>query len=171
LRRRDALIRTIAGLLALPACEPAGAAVSAPKAARRAAPPIELRIATHGDLLEFSTQQLSVPAGARVHLSFRNAAKYVDFVHNWVLIRPGTYDAVLAAAQRAGEEHGWLPAGHPGIIAATPQAHRGQTVSVEFDAPPPGRYLYICTTPGHAASMWGVLTVSTDGSTTRRRKS
>lgn len=122
--------------------------------------PVELRIATKGDLLEYSTQALTCPTGVPVRLLFTNASKYVAFDHNWVLLRPGTYDAVVAAAEKAGAEHDWVPAGHPGIIAATVLAHRGQTVSVEFKAPAAGRYPYICTVPGHAASMWGVLTVT-----------
>jgi azurin len=120
----------------------------------------ELNVSTSGDLLEFSPKELKCPAKSRVRLSFTNAAKYVHFEHNWVLIRPGSYDAVVAAAERAGEDHGWVPQGHPGIIAATATAHAGETVGVEFDAPAPGKYLYLCTLPGHSASMWGVLLVT-----------
>lgn len=123
---------------------------------------VELHITTNGDLLEFSTQALSCPAGSRVRLTFANAAKYVSFDHNWVLIRPGTFDAVVDAALQAGEEHEWMPQGHPAVLAATAMAHKGQTVSVEFDAPPVGKYVYLCTMPGHAASMWGVFTVTAD---------
>lgn len=119
-----------------------------------------LRISTHGDLLEFSTQQLDCTAGAPVRVEFTNAARYVDFEHNWVLIRPGTFDAVVAAAEKAGEARGWLPANDPAILAATKMAHRGETVSVSFEAPPPGKYVYLCTMPGHAASMWGVFNVT-----------
>ena len=125
-------------------------------------PPIilDLLVETNDDLLEFKPKELSCPAGAHVRLTFRHTGKYVNFQHNWVLIRPGTFDAVIQAAARAGEQQGWLPAGNPAIIAATSMCGRGQSVSVEFDAPPPGRYVYICSTPGHAASMWGVLTVT-----------
>lgn len=124
-------------------------------------PLVDLQITTNGDLLEFSTRALACRAGTRVRLTFVNGAKYVNFEHNWVLIRPGTFDAVVAAAEQAGEEHGWLPVAHPAVIAATGMAHKGQSVQVEFDAPPAGRYLYICTMPGHPASMWGVFTVGT----------
>ncbi|MEO8313807.1 MAG: plastocyanin/azurin family copper-binding protein [Pseudomonadota bacterium] len=125
-----------------------------------ARPLVELRITTNGDLLEFSTKALTCRAGSRVRLTFVNGAKYVSFDHNWVLIRPGTFDAVVAAATKAGEAHGWVPTGNPAVIAATAMAHKGQMASVEFDAPPVGKYLYICSMPGHAASMWGVFTVT-----------
>ena len=36
---------------------------------------------------------------------------------------------------------------------------RGQVVMVEFIAPAAGDYPFICTFPGHAQSMWGVLHV------------
>ncbi|MEO8307323.1 MAG: plastocyanin/azurin family copper-binding protein [Pseudomonadota bacterium] len=123
-------------------------------------PLVQLHITTKGDLLEFSTQALSCKADSRVRLTFVNGARYVDFDHNWVLIRSGTFDAFVAAATQAGAEHGWMPAQHPGMIAATAMAHKGQTVSVEFNAPQVGRYLYICSMPGHSASMWGVFTVT-----------
>jgi azurin len=135
----------------------ATAATAHPRAARGL---VRLKISTKGDLLEFSTQQLSCRTGSRVRLQFTNASKYVNFDHNWMLLRPGSYDAVVAAAEKAGAAHDWIPAGHPGIIAATRLVHRGETVAVEFDSPAAGRYPYICSVPGHAASMWGVLTVT-----------
>jgi azurin len=121
---------------------------------------VDLEVQSNGDLLEFTPTELSCPADVHVRLTFRNTGRYVSFQHNWVLIRAGTFDAVTAAATLAGEEHGWVPAGNPAIVAATSLCGRGQSVSIEFDAPSPGRYLYICSTPGHSASMWGVLTVT-----------
>jgi len=149
MHRRDLL--TFALLAALP---PADRALANSSSETRV-----LSLSTNGDLLEFSTQELSCKAADRVRVDFTNAAKYVKFDHNWVLIRPGTFDAVVAAAEKAGEAQEWLPANHPAILAATRMAHRGETVSVAFDAPPAGRYLYLCTMPGHAASMWGTFTV------------
>jgi azurin len=122
--------------------------------------PRVLSISTKGDLLEFSTQKMSCHAGSHVRVDFTNRAKYVNFEHNWVLIRPGTFDAVVAAAERAGEAQGWVPKNHPAVLAYSKMAHRGETVRVEFDAPASGRYLYLCTMPGHAASMWGTFTVT-----------
>ena len=160
--RRGLLRLALAAPLLLAGCRPrapSGAAAPA-RAPAPARPTVELVVQSAGDLLEFSPRELSCPAGSHVRLTFRHAGKYVSFMHNWVLIRPGTFDEVTRAAVLAGEDHGWLPANDPAIIAATSMCGRGQSVSVEFDAPPAGRYLYICSTPGHSESMWGVLTVT-----------
>ena len=151
----------VAILLALPlaACGQRRAASPLPPPPA-ALPVVQLQVQSNGDPLEFTPKALQCAAGTHVRLLFHHTGHYVNFTHNWVLLRPGTYDAVIAASEAAGEERGWLPAHHPGIIAATPMCGRGQVVAVEFDAPPPGRYLYICTTPGHAQSMWGVLTIT-----------
>lgn len=159
--RRGLLHLALAAPVLLAGCRwraPVDAAPPPPPAPAR--PNIELVVQSAGDLLEFSPRALSCPAGSHVRITFQHAGKYVSFMHNWVLIRPGTFDEVTKAAVLAGEEHGWLPANDPAIIAATSMCGRGQSVSVEFDAPPAGRYLYICSTPGHSESMWGVLTVT-----------
>lgn len=151
-RRRQIMVSLVLGSVCLSAC--------GQQSVGRGPPTVDLLVESDGDLLEFRPKELTCPAGSHVRLRFHHTGKYVSFVHNWVLIRPGTFDAVTQAAILAGEEHGWLPVGHPAIIAATPTCGRGQIVTVEFDAPTPGRYLYICSTPGHSASMWGVLTIA-----------
>lgn len=121
---------------------------------------VELHIETDGDLLEFKPKRLSCPAGAHVRLTFRHTGKYVSFEHNWVLILPRSFDAVTAGALAAGEEKGWLPRGDKRILAATPMCGKGQVAMVEFVAPAAGDYPFICSYPGHAQSMWGVLHVT-----------
>jgi azurin len=121
---------------------------------------VDLLVETDGDLLEYRQKELSCPTGAHVRLTFRHTGRYVSFEHNWVLIVPHSFDEVVAEAAQAGEANGWLPRAEPRILAATPLCGRGHEVSVEFTAPAPGDYPYICTFPGHAASMWGVLHVT-----------
>jgi azurin len=149
-RRRELLLVGLTTPLWLSACQ---------RRPTTAAPPVNLLVESNGDLLEFRPKELRCTRGAHVRLTFRHTGKYISFQHNWVLILPGTFDAVSEAALRAGEDHGWLPKGDKRILAATPMCGRGQSAVIEFVAPVAGRYLYICTTPGHAASMWGVLNV------------
>ncbi len=148
--RRDLLLAGVTAPLWFNACQ-----------RQPVAPPplVDLLVESNGDLLEFRPKELRCARGAHVRLTFRHTGKYVSFQHNWVLILPGTFDAVTEAALKAGEDHGWLPKDDPHILAATPLCGRGQSAVIEFVAPVAGRYLYICTTPGHAASMWGVLNV------------
>lgn len=121
---------------------------------------VSLLVESDGDLLAFKPTELSCPTGARVRLTFHHTGRYVSFQHNWVLILPHSFDAVTKAAEAAGEERGWLPDGDSHILAATPMCGKGQTATIEFVAPAPGDYPYICSFPGHAQSMWGVLHVT-----------
>lgn len=127
---------------------------------QKQAPVVELFIQSNGDLLEFKPTELSCPTGAHVRLMFFHAGKYLSLEHNWVLILPHTFDAVNKAALEAGEKNGWVPKGDKHILAATPLCGKGQAVVCEFIAPAPGRYPFICSNPGHAQSMWGVLNVT-----------
>ena len=149
---RRALLRGLGAVLAAAALrEPA-----------RAAARVELAIGTDGDLLAFKPTRLTCPTGAHVHLTFSNNSKYITQDHDWVLVKPGTAQAVADAALKAGEQSGWVPRGDPRILAATAPCGKGQHVSVDFIAPSPGRYPFICTNPGHAAVMHGVLIVTPD---------
>ena len=121
---------------------------------------VDLDVSTDGDFLAFVPNTLTAPTGAHVRLTFHHAGKYVTQQHNWVLVLPGKAEAIDKAAAKAGEAAGWLPKGDPRIIAATPLCGRGGTVMVEFTAPAPGRYPFLCTFPGHGEEMHGVLQVT-----------
>jgi azurin len=137
----------------------AGALAACQDKSATPSPPVDLLLETNGDLLEFKQKELSCHAGDHVRLTFRNASKYVDFEHNFVLIERGTFDSVVASANAAGEARGWMPRPDWRILAFTPMCGRGQVMVTEFVAPRPGDYPFICTFPGHAQSMWGVLHV------------
>lgn len=121
---------------------------------------MNLNISSDGDLLAFKPDHLTCPAGAAVHLTFYHTGKYVSQDHNWVLTKPGAADAVAQAALQAEEKSGWAPGRDPRVLAATPPCPKGQHVGVDFTAPAPGDYPFLCTTPGHGAVMHGVLHVT-----------
>lgn len=150
--RREAL----AGLITLPA----GIAGYQAEAASRKRPEVSLTVATDGDLLAFKPVDLTCPTGARVHLTFFHTGKYIRQDHDWVLTMPGAADAVAQAALAAGESAGYLAPRDRQVVASTAMCGKGQQVSVDFTAPAPGDYPFICTYPGHAAFMHGVLHVT-----------
>jgi azurin len=123
---------------------------------------VQLHIASDGDLLAFKPDRLTCPAGAAVHLTFSHTGKYISQDHTWVLTAPGAADAVARAAIQAGEKSGWLPRGDRRVLAATPLCAKGRQVSVDFVAPAPGDYPFLCTNPGHGAVMHGILHVTPD---------
>jgi azurin len=148
--------RLLLSLLLSPLCFTAGGR----RAASEPAPPVDLLVESNGDLLEFNPKELSCRTGARVRLTFHHTGKYVNSEHNWVLIKPHSFDAVTEAAVAAGETNGWVPQADAHILAATPLCGKGQQVVVEFIAPEAGDYPFICSFPGHGQSMWGVLHVT-----------
>ena len=120
----------------------------------------ELRLqATTG--LQFVQRELSAQTGERVTLVFDNP----DVVpHNWVLCAPGSAAKMFEAANqfvsdsRAFAKHYVPPA--PEVLVYTRLVEPASSTSVHFTVPEtPGDYPYLCTFPGHAAIMRGVLKV------------
>jgi azurin len=123
-------------------------------------PTVDLRIESDGDFLAFKPDLLTVRTGTHVRLTFHHAGEIVSQKHNWVLVRPGELQGVMRAADKTNEGGGWTPKSDPRVLAATDEIPRGQTTVVEFDAPTPGDYPFLCTTAGHGADMHGVLRVT-----------
>ena len=122
--------------------------------------PIVLRVASDGEFLAFTPTELSCPTGERVRVIFHHTGQRLPQDHNWVLVLPGSADSVLQAGTVAGPQAGYLPRGDARVLAATPLCGRGAEAVVEFTAPPPGDYPFLCTFPGHGAVMNGILHVT-----------
>ena len=122
---------------------------------------VELNIASDGDEMAFDPTRLSCPAEVRVRLRFSHRGKILDDPHDWVLLKPGMMPAFLADADRQPDERHVVPPGDEHmVIAHTPMCAKGRSVMVEFMAPPIGDYAFVCSVPGHGATMNGILTVS-----------
>jgi azurin len=149
-----------------PAPSPAPTSAPAPKAEAPAptasAPPaqkVEIQIASVGNLMAFDKKTLTVPAGALVHVTFKNSGTQDVMQHNWVLVMPGKEASVAAAGLARAVTTGYVVPG-PDVLAYTPMTKPGETAETTFTAPAPGTYPYICTFPGHYIMMKGVLTVT-----------
>lgn len=115
-----------------------------------------LKIGTKGEQLQFDKTALTAKAGEKVKLTFTNTS---GMQHNWVLVNPGTADKVAQDSITAGMSKGWLAVG-PNVLAHTKLVDGKKEETIEFTAPTkPGAYPFICTFPGHAGSMRGILTV------------
>lgn len=109
--------------------------------------------------LRFDEAQFEVKAGARVAFTFNNND---DMLHNLVITTPGGADPVAAAALNLGlrgQEMGYVPdAGE--VLFFTSLLQPATTETIYFEAPTiPGDYPFVCTFPGHAATMRGILRV------------
>jgi azurin len=122
--------------------------------------PAVLRVASDSEFLAFTPAELTCSAGARVRLVFQHGGKRIPQKHNWALVLPGTEAAVEKAGTAAGEANNWLPKDDRRVLAATPLCGPGGEAVIEFIAPSAGDYPFICSTPGHAAEMRGVLHVT-----------
>jgi azurin len=119
-------------------------------------PVVEIRVASDGDALGFVPQHLICPSGARVRLFLHHASEIINDVHDWVLLKPGAKSAFVRDADQEPDETVIVPSGDGHmVLASTPLCGRGQTVFVEFTAPAPGEYPFVCSIPGHGATMSG----------------
>jgi azurin len=126
---------------------------------------VHLYVESNADFLEFRPKSLTVPAGAKVILTFHHAGTIISQQHDWVLAKPGTMVALLKESDMAtemagGEERSFLKPNDPRVVAATPLIKKGATTTITFTAPAPGDYPYFCSTSGHADTMRGVLHVT-----------
>jgi azurin len=126
----------------------------------RAADVVELKISTDEDFLAFLPEELSCRTGSRVRIIFHHAGERIKQDHNWVLLKPGTEEAFITAAFKAGDAHGWMPPHDKRVIAATPLCGPGQSAMAEFIAPAPGDYPFLCSFAGHGEEMRGMLHVT-----------
>ena len=118
-----------------------------------------LEISMSADALRFDQDKLQAAAGTEVVLCVRNVS---GILHNWVLVRLGTKDAVVARGSQH-HDNGWVQPEDPDVIAHTRLLDPGQEVQISFTAPPLGTYHFVCTFPGHnAGGMSGEFVVGGD---------
>ena len=110
--------------------------------------------------LRFDVEELVVPAGSRVALTFVNDD---DMLHNLVITREAAADSVALDAMRlglSGHDMAYVPASED-VLFHTGLLEPGAEETVYFTAPVvPGGYPFVCTFPGHAATMRGILRVT-----------
>lgn len=145
------------------ASTPSEVAVESVAPSRTPAGSVSLTIETAPGADDFSyiPAELEAPAGSEITLQLVNKTNPDDEIgHNWVLVKPGQEEQVLANGIKAGDDNDWLDTKDPGIIAATHLIEGGEKHQVKFTAPEPGVYVFVCTFPKHyAGGMKGTLTI------------
>ncbi len=114
------------------------------------------------DAMQFDKKELKVKAGQKVKLTLRHTGKMDVNVmgHNVVILNQGVNLTAFGNKAAAARETGYIPEGSEAdIIAKTEVIGGGQTTSIEFDAPAPGTYEFLCSFPGHYALMKGKFIV------------
>jgi azurin len=109
--------------------------------------------------LKYSVEQIQVKAGSKIKLVFSNND---DMTHNVVLVEPGAAREVGDKAYNMGlkgSQFHYIPE-TPKILNHTNLIQPGSAETIYFIAPTKvGKYIYLCTYPGHAMVMQGVMNV------------
>ncbi|MDP1587763.1 MAG: ThuA domain-containing protein [Prosthecobacter sp.] len=117
-----------------------------------------IRVGTIPERLMYDVKELSVKSGKKIKLTFANT----DVMpHNLLIVKPGQADAIMNAAivmGAKGFENGFIPEGTD-ILWHTKLLDHGKEEVLEFTAPAPGDYPFICSFPGHGIIMRGVMHV------------
>ena len=116
-----------------------------------------IEVSSSGIALSFEPRDLRMKSGERVVIRYKNAS---DMAHNLVIVNSeADINPVGIAAISAQQDEFIPPSEKDRILAASRLAYPGDTVLVEFIAPGPGVYPYICTFSGHFTLMQGRITV------------
>ena len=113
------------------------------------------------DMMQFDKNEIRVPAGKKVRLTLRHTGKQAIEVmgHNFVLLTQGTEIPAFGAKASAARDNDYIPEGTDAVIVHTKMLGGGQSDTIEFDAPEPGTYDFICSFPGHYSIMKGKFIV------------
>jgi azurin len=113
--------------------------------------------------MQYNATEITVAAGRTVKLTLTHVGSIpaTAMGHNFVLLAPGTDVNAFAAAGAAAQATNYIAPAEAGkVLAQTTLVGGGESATVEFAAPAPGTYTYICTFPGHSAMMRGTFTVT-----------
>ena len=126
------------------------------------ADPCKLEL-TSNDQMQFSVRELVVPSEcAEVEVTLRHSGKMSARAmgHDWVLAKDSDVSAIVNGGLAAGPAHGYLPEHDKRVVAATPIVGGGESATVKFATSllqAGSRYVFFCTSPGHATVMRGAL--------------
>lgn len=113
--------------------------------------------------MRFAQTEFEVAPGETVRIVFENTDTSPSMEHNVVLLNSNDDEDVARvgeAGMSAGSRNDYVP-DDPAVLAYTAIAPPGETVEVTFTVPEEtGEYRYICTFPGHWATMQGTMRVT-----------
>ena len=111
--------------------------------------------------MKFTQVLITARPGQRIEITRNNTD---DMPHNLVIFRRGTiaeYEKELFGSlnEPNAQLRGFVP-DSPNVLVASRLLNAGESTVVTFDAPTePGEYPFVCSFPGHWATMRGVLRI------------
>lgn len=116
---------------------------------------------TGNDQMKFNKNEIRVKAGQTVQLTLTHVGSMEKNVmgHNFVLLTPGTDINAFGQEAVKAADNDYIPGESDQVIAYTKMLGGGESTTIEFEAPEPGTYDFICSFPGHYAVMRGKFIV------------
>ena len=117
---------------------------------------------TGSDMMKYNLTEIKVASGRTVKLTLTHTGKMPlgAMGHNFVLLKAGTDVAAFANKAMTAKGSNYIPSSDKAsVIANTTTLGGGESDTIEFAAPAPGTYDYICSFPGHSSLMKGKLIV------------
>lgn len=114
------------------------------------------------DQMKFNKKEIRVKAGQKVKLTLKHVGKMDKNVmgHNWALLVKDADMAEIGQAAAEAADNDYIPADMTDqFIVHTKMLGGGESDTIEFEAPAPGTYTFMCTFPGHYALMNGKFIV------------
>ena len=124
------------------------------------APVQKISLSTIGNTIEELKQtpeRTIVKSGSTIQLMFHNRS--VAFQNNVVLVVPGYEDSIAQSGLKAFPGEGFLATGMLGLVMNGPMIPHGDSIQINFKAPPKGMYHFMCTYPGHYKHEQSILIV------------
>jgi azurin len=116
-----------------------------------------------GDDMRYNTDRIEVEAGQTVELTLVHTGEMSiqAMGHNLVILKADTDTEAFATAAMNAAANDYIPSDmEDGIVAYTDLIGGGEQTTIEFEAPEPGTYTFICSFPGHAGIMRGEFVVN-----------
>ncbi|MBK6731513.1 MAG: azurin [Bacteroidetes bacterium] len=113
------------------------------------------------DKMKYDKSEIRVSEGQTVVLTLHHTGvmPVETMGHNFVLLTQGTKIPDFANEAIKAKDNHYIPTDGSQIIAHTEQIGGGGTTSITFKAPAKGEYDFLCTFPGHWATMKGKFIV------------
>ncbi|WP_299399574.1 azurin [uncultured Gelidibacter sp.] len=114
------------------------------------------------DAMKYNKTEIRVKAGQTVKLTLKHVGKMDKAVmgHNWALLTKDADVATVGNAAVSAADNDYIPKDMADkFIVHTKMLGGGESQTIEFEAPEPGTYIFMCTFPGHYALMQGKFIV------------
>lgn len=113
------------------------------------------------DNMMYNLNRMEAVSGQTVRVTLKNVGTMPveQMGHNWTLLKAGVDAAAYGGKAMLQKDNGYQVPGSEDVIVNTSMLGPGEEETVEFTAPAPGIYKYVCTFPGHYGSMKGTFIV------------